>query len=197
MAAQPADDNPVNSEIGAGETQIPNRCESCGGLPRWESITDDAWGERWLAVCPCGRIDTFFPDRRHPDQQPNDPLLLFLQGHARPPRPATPPWVRFFLNSLKREHPVEWVHDPGRCPQCEAATVFDLLTWVRVNTVGQCQLCLNCGYVCTWFANPVHGHRPPPLDGTAWMPACPAVSRLRECVAAWQQATRASSDPAA
>jgi len=54
------------SEREAGERQVqpsPTQCASCGGTPSWEQ-TFDGWGERWLGACACGRIETFFPDRR-------------------------------------------------------------------------------------------------------------------------------------
>ena len=155
-------------------------CQGCGGAPRWESVFD-GWGERWLAVCACGRIDTFFPDRRHPEEEPRDPLTLFLQGHLRPRRPATPPWVRLYLTSVQEPWSVRWRHDSNGCAMCDSNTTFGLLAWPRPFTAAICTVCLNCGYTTACYSNPSAGSSEPTLEGTAWAPACPAVQRLREC----------------
>lgn len=55
-------DENTNENVGETDQQpCTARCEGCGGRPSWES-TFDGWGERWLATCACGRIETFFPD---------------------------------------------------------------------------------------------------------------------------------------
>jgi hypothetical protein len=187
---------PSNGETGEPLDQLPDdpaeqlraepdgpgrSCQGCGGVPRWESLYD-GWGERWLAVCACGRIETFFPDRRHPEQQSTDPLTHFLQGHLRPRRAATSPWARLFLTSVQAPWSVRWRHDPSGCPMCEAQTSFGLLAWPRPFTAAICTLCLNCGYTTTSYSNPSAGTSEPLLDGTAWTPPCPAVKRLRACV---------------
>jgi hypothetical protein len=177
-------EEPANGSSTVGPGQ---RCQACGGLPVWESTTD-GWGERWLAVCACGRIDTFFPDRRHPDQPPADPLTLFLQGHLRPRRPATPPWVRLFLQSVEAPSAVSWRHVPAPCPECAAATTFGLLAWPRDSTAAVCTVCLNCGYTTSCYSNPWQGTEESVLDGSAWAPPCPAVQRLRHCVHSIQPA---------
>jgi hypothetical protein len=41
---------------------MPGACPSCGGDPTWESLVD-ADGERWLAVCRCGRMQAYLPSR--------------------------------------------------------------------------------------------------------------------------------------
>jgi len=170
-------------------------CLGCGGLPVWESVVDD-WGERWLAVCDCGRIDTFFPDRRHPEQQPSDPLTLFLQGHNRPRRPATPPWIRLFLQSVQGPRPSHWRHSPDPCEGCGARTIFGLLAWPRASIAGLCTVCLNCGSTAATYSNPRAGRNEPTLYGRAWAPASPAVQRLRECVyAASRSLPAAEVDP--
>jgi hypothetical protein len=178
------------SEAGA----ISRCCQSCGGSPRWESIVD-GWGERWLAVCPCGRIDTFFPDRRHPEQTSSDPLTQFLQGHLRPRRPATPPWVRVFIASVQEPWSVRWRHDPAACPECESGTTFGLLAWPRPFIAAICTLCLNCGYTTATYTNPAAGTQEQTLHGTAWTPAVPAVKRLRECVFLATRTTAAEAEP--
>ena len=129
----------ANDELGSEADRleallVPERCLSCGGGPRWESLRDH-WGERWLAVCDCGRIETFFPDRRQ-RTGPRDPLALFLQGHLAPRRPATPAWVRLFLHSLQGEQATHWRHSPDPCEQCAARTVFGLLAWPHPSTAG-------------------------------------------------------------
>jgi hypothetical protein len=168
-------------------------CLGCGGQPVWESLADD-WGERWLAVCACGRIDTFFPDRRHPEQQPSDPLTLFLQGHNRPRRPATPPWVRLFLNSFEASAPLGWRHSPEPCDGCGARTVFGLLSLPRLYTVGVCTVCLNCGMTTARYSMPTTAPEGSLLIGRVWAPPCPAVQRLRECVRTRIEAGRAFAD---
>jgi hypothetical protein len=166
--------------LAATEASGGERCAACGGLPAWESISDD-WGERWLAVCGCGRIDAFFPDRRHPDQLPADPLTVFLQGHLRPRRPASPPWVRLFLQSVQAPSPALWRHSPEPCNECGSRTVFGVLAWPRRSTAGLCVLCLQCGYTETNYAS-AGRQSEPNLCGSAWAPPCPAVQRLRACV---------------
>jgi hypothetical protein len=166
---------------------LPPCCLSCGGAPRWESIADQ-WGERWLAVCECGRIEAFFPDRRQINGPP-DPLTLFLQGHRAARRQASPAWVRLFLNSLQGEQPTHWRHSCEPCEACAARTVFGLLAWPRATTAGLCTVCLNCGYTVSCYSDPARGTSEPPLVGSVWAPACPAVKRLRECI-------RASRHPA-
>lgn len=157
------------------------RCLGCDGLPVWESMVDQ-WGERWLAVCACGRIDAFFPDRRHPERQPSDPLTLFLQGHNGPRRPVTPPWVRLFLQSVQAPTLSHWRHSPDPCEDCAARTVFGILAWPRAATAGLCTLCLNCGATAASYSNAGTSGSEPTLFGRAWTPPCPAVKRLRECV---------------
>jgi hypothetical protein len=174
----PKSAQPPDGSVAAGPGP---RCQACDGLPVWESTTD-GWGERWLAVCACGRIDTFFPDRRHPEEPAVDPLTLFLQGHLRARRPATPPWVRLFLQSVEAPSAVSWRHVPAPCSECAAATSFGLLAWPRDSTAAVCTVCLNCGYATSCYSNPWQGTEEPVLDGSAWAPPCPAVQRLRECV---------------
>ncbi len=164
------------------------RCESCGGSPRWERISDH-WGERWLGVCACGRIDSFFPDRRR-REGPADPLTLFLQGHLAPRRPATPAWVRLFLHSLQGETPTLWRHGFDPCEACSARTVFGLLAWPQPHLAGLCTVCINCGYTVSAYSNPAVKGSEEVLIGSTWAPACPAVKRLRECVRASQQPAR-------
>jgi hypothetical protein len=172
-----------NSHPKAGEEEAPpsSLCASCGGSPSWESVLD-GWGERWLASCACGRVETFFPDRRHPEQQPTDPLTLFLQGHLRPRRPATPPWIRLFLLSVGEPYLVRWRHDPAGCPECETAARFGMYAWPRPWTAAICTVCLNCGHTTAAYSNPAAGTQEQALDGSSWTPACPAVKRLRDCV---------------
>jgi hypothetical protein len=176
-------DEPVDGQTPteSERTEPSNACRSCDGSPRWESVVD-GWGERWLATCTCGRVDTFFPDRRHPEQQPSDPLTLFLQGHLRARRPATPAWVRLYLTSVQEPWSVRWRHDSTGCALCDSNTTFGLLAWPRPFTAAVCTVCLNCGYTTASYSNPSAGTEEATLDGTAWAPACPAVKRLRECI---------------
>jgi hypothetical protein len=176
------DDSTENEQVGeASGLPAAARCESCGGLPVWESICD-GWGERWLASCVCGRVATFFPDRRNPDEQPPDPLVTFLQGHRRPRRPPTPPWVRLFLNSMLEPYSVRWRYGLEPCAGCESSASFGMLAWPRPYVAGVCTVCLQCGYVTASYSNPSAGTEERTLEGSAWAPACPAVQRLRECV---------------
>jgi hypothetical protein len=161
---------------------IPESCLSCGGAPRWESICDQ-WGERWLASCDCGRIETFFPDRRQ-RTVPRDPLALFLQGHLGARRPPTPPWIRLFLHSVQGDQPTHWRHSPDACETCSARTTLGLLAWPQPSIAGLCTVCLNCGYTVSSYSDPLRGSTEPPLVGSTWAPACAAVQRLRDCVRA-------------
>jgi hypothetical protein len=52
------------------------RCAGCGGQPQWEQVSD-RFGERWLSVCGCGRMQAFLPDQ--PGLEVNDPLGVFLE----------------------------------------------------------------------------------------------------------------------
>jgi hypothetical protein len=169
------------SEGATASTRSGQRCLGCDGLPIWESLVDN-WGERWLAVCACGRIDAFFPDRRHPEQQPTDPLTLFLQGHIGPRRPITPPWVRLFLQSVQEPTLSHWRHSPDPCEDCGARTIFGILAWPRAATAGLCMVCLNCGATAATYSEAGTSRSEPTLFGRAWTPPCPAVKRLRECV---------------
>src|SRR5581483_1961392 len=96
----------------------------------WESISDRNFGERWIAVCDCGEVHSFHPDRRHPDQLPAEPLLMALQGHRGPRRTVTPPWLRVFLASLQPPRPVHWRHHSEPCPNCDSPVRFGLLAWL-------------------------------------------------------------------
>lgn len=157
------------------------RCRSCGGLPRWESIAD-AWGERWLGLCGCGGVQSFFPDRRHPEAQPAEPLTMFLQGHRAPRRPANPPWIRLFLHSLQPPYSITWRYDHRPCASCQAHATFGLLAWPQDWVSAICTLCLNCGWTETTYTNHQQGAQANCVDGDAWTPPCPAVQRLRTCV---------------
>jgi hypothetical protein len=155
-------------------------CASCGGAAAWESVTD-GWGERWLAVCACGRIDSFFPDRRHPDQRPGEPLTMFLQGHVAPRPPATPAWVRLFLRSLEEPWLVRWRYCPSGCPRCQTTVSYAFQACPRPSYQAICTLCLGCGYATATY-HPWQGPTEPPVTGATWTPACPAVQRLRDCI---------------
>ena len=156
-------------------------CSSCQRPLVWES-TFDQWGERWLAVCDCGQIESFFCDRRHPEQEPPDPLVMFLQGHRAPRRPATPAWARLFLHSTQAPLAVHWRHNPEPCPACENPARFAMLAWPRHDVAAVCSLCLGCGHTLCTYQHPGHGEHRSPLEGTSWTPACPAVKRLRSLV---------------
>ena len=173
-----------NTDDNLGETDVeqpcPTLCGSCGGRPRWES-TVDGWGERWLATCACGRIETFFPDRRQ-RSTPSDPLTLFLQGHLAPRRPVTPPWIRLFLNSIQAPYPIHWRHAVVPCEACQSSATFGMLARPQPYLAAICTVCLQCGYVTTSQTNTATGAKQPVVDGSSWTPACPAVQRLRDYI---------------
>ena len=156
-------------------------CSSCQRPLVWESRFDQ-WGERWLAVCDCGQIESFFCDRRHPEQEPPDPLVMFLQGHRAPRRPATPAWLRLFLHSTQAPLAVHWRHNPEPCPACENPARFALLAWPRHDVAAVCSLCLGCGHTHCNYQQPGTGQQLPPLEGTSWAPPGPAVKRLRSLI---------------
>ncbi len=171
-------DRPAGQPGGEAATTRAAGCPDCNQPLAWESIFDH-WGERWLAVCECGRIDTFFPDRRHPDEQPPEPLVMALQGHRAPPRPASPAWIRLFLNSLRQPSPIVWRYHHEACPACASRARFALLAWPRPDTAAICALCLNCGHAVSEYRRSAADQPEPALEGAEWAPPCPAVKRLR------------------
>src|SRR6266536_2626136 len=97
------------------------RCAQCGELPEWESIAD-AYEERWLAVCRCGRMQTFLPDQ--PAAEPKDPLAAFLLGAGRDIPSPTPPWIRLFMRSLEQPWNTRWRYSPEPCSACAERVCF-------------------------------------------------------------------------
>jgi hypothetical protein len=162
-------------------SQPPVGCSGCCEPLRWERIAD-GWGERWLAVCECGEIAAFFADRRHPTEQPPEPLVMALQGHRAPRRPATPAWVRVFLLSQQPPHQIQWRHHYERGPACDSPARFGFLTWPDPATAAICSLCLSCGHTVSHQQQPATGEQQPPLEGTQWTPPCLAVKQLRRCI---------------
>ena len=154
-------------------------CESCGGLPRWESLVDGD-EERWLAICRCGRMHAFLPDA--PEARPEDPVSAFLAGPGRALAPASPPWVRVFLRSREGRTATRWSYCPGPCPGCGAAATFGMRACPRPFVLAMCTLCLACGHVTAAYLRPSRGMQESPATGGAWAPPCPAVQRLRDCV---------------
>src|SRR6266536_250551 len=63
------------------------RCAQCGECPEWESLSD-GYGERWLGVCRCGRMQAFLPDQ--PAVESKDALAAFLLGAGREISAPTP-----------------------------------------------------------------------------------------------------------
>jgi hypothetical protein len=154
------------------------RCQACCEKIAWESVADHL-GERWLAVCRCGRIQVFLPDG--PGVSPDDPLTEFLVGPEPTVRPASPPWIRLFLRSL-REQLADWRYDPAVCPACANTVRFWLQASPRPSWLATCTLCLACGRVTSEYSQPWRNYRELPACGDTWAPACPAVQRLRDCV---------------
>ena len=154
------------------------RCSSCGGQPQWEQV-DDEFGERWLSVCRCGRMQAFLPDQ--PGLEVDDPLAVFLGGANRVPWPASPPWIRLFVFS-QRELLTNWCYHPSACGACATPTLFWLQACPRPFWLATCSLCLACGRVTSQYSQPWKNQGELALTGTAWTPPCPAVQRLRDCV---------------
>ena len=153
-------------------------CEHCGAAMRWESLFDDDH-ERWLGICECGRFRAFFPD--DPSATPTDPLSAFLGRSSSNLRPPSPPWIRIFQISSTFPWHVDWRYRPSPCPACGAGVLFETFRTVSYRFRVYCVLCLSCG--CT-SAERLHasGLSETPLTGREWIPACPAVARLREAV---------------
>jgi hypothetical protein len=154
-------------------------CPVCGGRPRWQSLLDGE-EERWLATCRCGRMRAFLPEQ--PALDPEDPLRAFLLGPGRPIFPPSPPWVRLFLASVEGPDPVRWRYCHAPCPSCGASATFGLQACPRPNVFAICTLCLSCGRATASYSRSSRGLVEAPADGSEWLPACPAVQRLRECL---------------
>jgi hypothetical protein len=154
-------------------------CPACGGRPRWEALHEGE-EERWLAVCRCGRMRAFLPEQ--PAMDPEDPLRAFLLGPGRPTFPASPPWVRIFLASIEGPDPVRWrfVHAP--CASCGVSASFGFQSCPRPSVFAVCTLCLACGRAAASYSRPSRGLVEAPAVGREWLPPCPAVQRLRECL---------------
>jgi hypothetical protein len=155
------------------------RCPNCGEFPQWESVTD-TYGERWLSVCRCGRMQAFLPDQ--PGSEPEDPLATFLVGTRREVSPATPPWIRLFLHSLKRPWNTYWRYTAEPCAACAERVRFALQASPRPYWFGRCTLCLACGRVTTEYTQPWLNLHELGVSGSRWAPPCPAVQRLRDCI---------------
>lgn len=153
-------------------------CRSCGRPPKWESLVDYL-GERWLAVCDCGRLDVFLPD--NPGVDADDPVRVFLAGPDRHILPATPPWVRLFLSSVQEPYWTGWRYLPDPCVSCGAVVIFGTQGWPRPGVNGRYLVCLNCGQVTVNYTTLWNGHSET-TSGTDWTPACPAVQRLHDCI---------------
>jgi hypothetical protein len=151
-------------------------CRTCGRPPKWESIVDYL-GERWLGVCVCGRLDVFLPDYPHIDC--DDPLQVYLAGPGRTILPATPPWLRLFMNSLEEPHNTSWKYLPGYCDRCGSSVSFGTQAWPRPGVNARYLLCLNCGEVAANQTQPWRNLSQTTI-GSAWTPACPAVKSLRD-----------------
>ena len=137
-------------------------------------------GERWLSVCRCGRIDTFFADQ--PGMQPDDPLAAFLLGSMPRAQAPTPVWVRCFLRSVEEPWNIRWRYRHEHCQSCRTRVVFEFLACPRAYVLATCSLCLACGHTTAEYNRPWHGLTETSVGGSAWTPPCPAVQRLRDCI---------------
>jgi hypothetical protein len=157
----------------------PGACPSCGRHRTWESLVD-ADGERWLAVCRCGRLRAYLPGQ--PELDPDDPLRAFLLGPGRPIFPASPPWVRVFLASVEGPNPVRWrfCHEP--CRGCDASASFGFQACPRDDVFALCTLCFVCGNATACYSRPRRAVFEGPVVGRTWAPPCVAVQRLRDCL---------------
>ena len=155
------------------------RCPQCGELPRWESL-EDVLGERWLAVCRCGRMQVFLPDQ--PDLEPKEPLANFLLGHRPRAHGSTPAWIRLFLRSIEPPWTTRWRYSPELCPACANGVRFELQACPRPYWLATCSLCLACGRATSEYSQPWQNLHELAVGGSCWAPPCPAVQRLRHCV---------------
>ena len=157
----------------------PGACPSCGRQPRWESL-DDSGEERWLAVCRCGRMQTYLPDQ--PGLDPEDPLRAFLLGPDRPIFPASPPWVRVFLASVEGPNPVRWRFCHEACRTCGTSAAFGFQACPRAGVFAICTLCIACGNATACYSKPGRAVFEGPVVGRTWTPPGIAVQRLRDCL---------------
>ena len=154
-------------------------CLACGGVLRWESIVEGE-EERWLGICVCGWMRVFVPAR--PDLDAVDPLTVFVAGLGAERRPLSPPWVRVFRVSQQEPWLVDWLYCSSSCPACGAGVAFGTRRVPRPGVAADCLLCLACGWVSVEYRRPQQGLVELPAVGTEWLPACPAVQRLRICL---------------
>lgn len=162
------------------EIQLAPECGNCGSRTDWESFVDESGEERWFSICGCGQMTAFLPE--HPEAELKDPLAAYLLGLGRPVFPATPPWIRLFLNTIQGRRPVRWRYAWQDCPKCGASVRMGMQAYPRAAVLGICMLCLSCGYVTASYSNPMRNLVETPMTGTEWAPACPAVRRLRDCI---------------
>jgi hypothetical protein len=104
-----------------------------------------------------------------------------LAGPGVPPWPASPPWIRLFLHSL-RQQLAPWRYHPSACPACATPTLFWLQACPRPLWLATCSLCLACGRATSQYTQPWKNQGELALTGNTWTPPCPAVQRLRDCV---------------
>ena len=154
------------------------RCPNCGEPPEWESVSD-AYGERWLSVCRCGRMQAFLPDQ--PGSEPEDPLGTFLLGAGREVAPLAPPWIRLFMQTVRPPWNAQWRYTPEVCAACAERVCFVLQVSPRPYWVGTCTLCLGCGRATSQYSQPWQNLHELAVSGSRWAPPCPAVQRLRQC----------------
>src|SRR4051794_2164216 len=118
---------------------------ACGARLQWEARSH-GFEERWLALCEsgaCGKIA--FARAAH--DAPQDALRRCLVG-AQPIRPYRPPWVRLFLESIRRDDQ-SWAPSPMACRECsEEQLVFELDARPLFDPYAV-SLCLRCGAVST------------------------------------------------
>ena len=155
------------------------RCAQCGECPEWESLSD-GYGERWLGVCRCGRMQAFLPDQ--PAVESKDALAAFLLGAGREISAPTPAWIRLFMRSLEQPWNTRWRYSPEPCGACAERVCFVLQVCPRPYWLATCRLCLACGRATTAYSQPWQNLHELAVSGSAWAPPCLAVQRLRNCV---------------
>ena len=170
----------TENQTGSEDGQLAPKCGNCGSKSEWESLVDESGEERWFSICGCGQMAAFLPEQ--PDAELKDPLATYLLGPGRPIFPESPPWIRLFLNTIRRSRSVCWRFVRQDCPKCGTSVRMGMQAYPRPAVLGICTLCLSCGYVTATYSNRARNVAEEPVTGTEWAPACPAVRRLRDCI---------------
>lgn len=125
-------------------------------------------------------MTTFLPEL--PDCVPRDPLVVFLLGPGKSPRPQSPPWIRLFRITGNDPWNVNWIYCPLPCDGCGAYVTFQAQAYPRPQVVARCLLCLGCGQASVEYFRPNTSLYEAPVIGGVWSPPCPAVLRLRDAM---------------